>query len=113
MARARRRRQKGRGEVFKRPTGWAVRWREGGERRVRAGFATREDAQKVLEKVLGEIAQGRAVMPPNMRGVATRAARAGPFLDPTKKTPRSSAEDRYRWRKHLFPPFGRMKPLDV
>ena len=113
MARARRRRQKGRGEVFKRPTGWAVRWREGGKRRFRAGFATREDAQKVLEKVLGEIAQGRAGMPPNMRGVPTLAILAEPFLDRRKLTHRTSAEDRYRWRKHLCPYFGHLKPLDV
>lgn len=113
MARPRRRRQKGTGEVFRRPTGWAVRWREGGKRRFRAGFATREDAQKVLEKVLGEIAQGRAGMPPNMRGVPTLAVLAAPFLERRKLTHRTSAEDFYRWRKHICPHFGHLKPLDV
>jgi hypothetical protein len=54
----RRKRQYGSGEVFQDGRGWVIRWREDGRRRSRAGLPSREIAERLLAKVLGEVAQG-------------------------------------------------------
>jgi integrase len=110
---ARRRRQKGSGEVFRRGAGWAIRWREGSRRRYRGGFLTVDDARRVLDKVRGEIAQGRAGMPPDMRRVSPLAELAEEWLKRRDLTHRAAKEDRRRWKLHLGPFFGRMKPAEV
>lgn len=112
--RNRRRRQRGSGEVFeKAPGSWAIRWREGGRRRFRSGFSTREDADRVLAKVQGEIAQGRAGMPPDPAGFPTMAKLAAAWLDRRDKTHRAADDDRCRWDKHLAPTFGHLRAPEV
>ncbi|HEX9048979.1 MAG TPA: site-specific integrase [Anaeromyxobacter sp.] len=114
MARARKRRQWGKGEVYPSTSGtWGIRWREGGRRRRRAGFATREDAERVLAKVLGEIAQERAGMPPDSRSFPTLAELAEDWLDRRDKTHRAATDDRCRWNKHLRPAFGHLRASEV
>jgi len=64
----RRRRQWGKGSITRKASGdWQVRWREGGRRRVRGGFATRDDAERVLDRILGDLAQGRTGLPADPR----------------------------------------------
>lgn len=113
MARRRNRRQRGRGELYQEGAGWAIRWMESGKRRYKGGFPTREDAQRVLDKVAGEIALGRAGMPPDQRGVAQLSTFAKPFLEARKRTHRAGAEDSSRWNKHLAPSFGHLRPSEV
>jgi hypothetical protein len=36
---------------------WKIRWSEGGRRRTRGGYAARDDAERVLAKVLADLAQ--------------------------------------------------------
>src|SRR5229473_2524465 len=60
MTRHRKRRQWGSGEIHQTSSGWQVRWRENGLRRTRGGFATREDAERVLAKMRGDVARIRA-----------------------------------------------------
>ncbi len=113
MARRKSRRQRGRGELFKEGAGWAVRWMEGGKRTYKGGFPTREDAQRVLDKVMGEIALGRAGMPPDQRGVPPLSTFSKAFIDARKRTHRAGAEDSSRWDKHLAPFFGHLRPSEV
>jgi integrase len=108
-----RRRQKGTGEVFREGTGWAVRWRENGRRRYRGGFKTKEDAQRVLAKVRGEIVLERAGMPPDPRGFPTLAEEAEPWLERRKLTHRAAYDDGCRWRLHLEPAVGRLRPAEL
>lgn len=114
MPRHRRRRQKGSGEVFQSsPGAWAIRWREGKKRRFSAGFRSRDEAERVLAKVQGERAMGRAGMPPSEKGIPCLSVLADGFLGRREITHRSAKDDRYRWDKHLGPAFGHLKPSEV
>ncbi len=114
MARRNRRRQKGSGSVLETAPGvWAVRWVEGGRRRFRSGFAAREDAEKVLAKIRGEVAQGRAGLPADPAGFPVLSKLADAWLDRRDKTHRAADDDRCRWNKHLGPAFGRLRAAEV
>jgi integrase len=110
----RRRRQWGKGSVDLAENGtWKIRWREGGRRRTRGGFATRDDAERVLAKALGDLAQGRTGLAPDPRSTPRLDDLAADFLERRKLTHRTGAEDGYRWRKHLAPHFGRLRPGEI
>ena len=109
----RRRRQWGNGSVRRRGGSWQLRWVEGGRRRARSGFRTRDEAERVLAKIMGDIAQGRTGLPPDPRGVPTLAVLAEPFLTARDATHRAADMDRIRWRKHLAPHFGHLRPSEV
>ena len=112
MTRPRKRRW-GSGEVHQTSSGWQIRWRENGLRRTRGGFATREDAERVLAKIRGDMAQGRAGLPRDPRGLPTLGELAPAILERRKLTHRAADCDFYRWRKHLEPHFGALKPNAV
>lgn len=99
--------------MFRESKSWAIRWVESGKRRYKAGFTTREDAQKVLDKVRGDIAMQKAGMPPDQSGVPPLSTFATPFLDARKMTHRAGVEDAGRWKKHLAPWFGHLRPAEV
>ncbi len=115
MARAKKRRQWGSGEVHQIATGWQIRWRENGRRRS-AAYATRDDAERVLAKIRGDIAQGRTGLPPDPSGLPALSelvtGEKG-ILERRKLTHRSADCDQSRWRKHLAPYFGHLKPTAV
>src|SRR5229473_2511778 len=113
MTRHRKRRQWGSGEIHQTSSGWQVRWRENGLRRTRGGFATREDAERVLAKMRGDMAQHRAGLPPDPRGLPTLSELVPDILDRRKLTHRTADCDRYRWKKHIEPHFGHLKPSAV
>ena len=50
MARSKKPRQWGSGEVHQIATGWQIRWRENGRRRAKT-YANRDDAERVLAKI--------------------------------------------------------------
>ena len=113
MGRPKNRRQWGAGEVIKTAVGFKIRWRENGKRRKRSGFLTRDDAERVLAKINGDMAQGRSGLPPDPRGLPTLAELSPAFLERRKLTHRAGAEDASRWNKHLGPHFGHLKPTAV
>ncbi len=92
---------------------WSVRWREGGWRRFRGGFESKALAERVLAHIRGELAIGRAGLPPDPKVVPTLAKLAEDFLDRRKLTHRAAEGDRYRWKKHLKPHFGACRPGEV
>src|SRR2546429_3086862 len=106
MTRHRKRRQWGSGEIHQTSSGWQVRWRENGLRRTRGSFATREDAERVLAKIRGDMAQHRAGLPPDPRGLPTLSELVPDILDRRTLTHRAADCDRYQWKKHIEPHFG-------
>jgi integrase len=86
---------------------------EAGRRRFKSGFTNRDDAEKVLDKIKGEIAVGRAGLPPDPRGVPTLAVLAKPWLERRKATHAAGAEDACRWERHLAHAFGKLRPDEV
>ncbi len=114
MARLRQRRQWGRGSVQRGANGmWKIRWCEAGRRLTRGGFATRDDAERVLAKKLGDLAQGRTGLAHDSRKAPKLGELAPEFLKRRKSTHRAGAEDGYRWRKHLAPFFEHLRPAEV
>lgn len=103
MARRRRRRPHGGGQLVpsELPGGtWGIRWREAGKRHYQRGFATREIAERVLARIAGDVAVGRAGLPRDQKGVPELGVVAGPFLERRDLTHRAASTDRLRWKKH-------------
>src|SRR5207253_5269598 len=90
MTRHRKRRRWGSGGIHQSSSGWQVRWRENGRRRTHGGFASREDAGRVLAKIRGDMAQHRAGLPPDPRGLPTLAELLPDILDRRKLTHRAA-----------------------
>jgi integrase len=102
------------GSVYQRgPNNFWIKWREGGRIRYDRGYETREDAEKVRAKIVADIAAGRAGLPPDPRGLPSLAELADTWLEERKATHRAVADDRCRWKLHLKPIFGGMKPPEV
>lgn len=113
MARAKKRRQWGDGEVHQQPSGFQIRWRENGRRKAKGGIPTREEADRLLAKIKGDIAQGLTGLLPDPRGVPTLGELGDAVIERRKATNRSGGEDASRWKKHLVPYFGGMRPGSV
>jgi integrase len=114
MVRRRQRRQWGRGSVDQARNGtWKIRWSEGGRRRTRGGYATRDDAERVLAKVLADLAQGRTGLLPNPRSLPKLGEVAPDFFARRKRTHRAGVEDGSRWKNHLAPHFAHLRPTEV
>jgi integrase len=114
MTRRRQRRQWGRGSVDGARNGtWKIRWCEAGRRRTRSGYATRDDAERVLAKVFADLAQGRTGLLPNPRSLPRLGEVAPEFFARRKRTHRAGAEDASRWKNHLAPHFAQLRPTEV
>jgi integrase len=113
MPRTKRRREWGRGTVFKRGDRgtWSISWRQDGARSYEHAFETEDAAKKRLAVILGDIAAGRKLKP--KAGARTLNAYADPWLDARDGTHRSAYDDRNRWDNHLRDTLGRLKPADV
>lgn len=113
MARQKKRRQWGSGEINRTPTGWQIRWREGNVRRKQSGYATRDDAERVLATVMGNLARGKTGLPPDPRKLPTLGEEWPGFLERRKLAVRSADCDEYRWNGHMEDYFGHLKPTAV
>jgi len=67
-----------------------VRWRESGRKRTRGVFATREDPERVLAKIPGDMAQGRVGLPPDPRALPRLAELLPGILERRALTHRGS-----------------------
>jgi integrase len=112
MARRPRRRNWGTGTITTSGKRWALRWYENGRRRFKT-YATRDLAEKVLAKIVRDMAVGGAGLPRDYDESPNLDALATPWIERRKKTHRSAKDDRCRWKLHLGPAFGRMKPYEV
>jgi integrase len=109
-----RRRTRGTGEVYREEGRlWAFRWREGGKRRYSGGHATKAIAEQALAQVRARIGLDRAGLPFDPQAVPRLHALAKEFLERRKATHAAAKEDEYRWKRHLDPDFGRLRPHEV
>lgn len=91
---------------------WWIRWREGGKRKCKS-FVDEDTARKVLAKILSDIAMGKPSQPLDTGDAPTLADLAEPWLKRREKTHRAWQDDRCRWKLHLGPHFGRLRPVEV
>ncbi len=108
----RRKRRWGSGSVFEREGHWYARWRENGRHRCKS-FVSKELAEAVLAKIVRDIQAGEGGLPKDRRDVPALDELAKAWLKRREKTHRSAKDDRCRWRVHLAPVFGRLKPFEV
>ena len=95
------------------PGCFAIRWREGGRRMYRDGYETRAVAEAVLAKIRSEIAAGRAGLPPDPTGFPALADQGDKWIERRKATHRAWRDDESRWKRHLRPTFGSLRPAQV
>jgi integrase len=109
-----RRRGFGAGAIRKRGDRWQIAWREHGRRRYTAA-PDEETAKRMLAKILSDVALGRVGLEPEKKGTATLAELAEEWLERRKKNGkhRSAPDDASRWRMHLLPRFGKLRPDEV
>lgn len=113
MAKKRKRRTYGTGSISQRGARWMVRFQEVDGRRRTRSFGTRELAEKVLAKVLGQVALDQAGLPPDARDVPTLSDLFAPWIAAREHTHRSWRDDRSRWNTHVGVFFGKMRPAEV
>lgn len=112
MPRKPRRRTWGTGSIFERDGRWWIRWREHGRQRAKS-FTSKDIAEKVLAKILKDIEAGEAGLPRDFRESPNLETLAKAWLARRWQTHRSAKDDASRWKVHLGPTFGRMKPHEV
>src|SRR5258708_28599928 len=110
----RKRRQGGNGSIDRAANGtWKIRWCEAGKRKTRGGLRSRDDAERVLAKVLGDMAQGRSGLPADPASTPKLSELAPDYFERRKRTHRAGFEDASRWRKHAAPYFEHLRPAQV
>src|SRR5712692_973526 len=110
----RKRRQWGNGSIDRAANGtWKIRWCEPGKRKTRGGLRSRDDAERVLAKVLGDMAQGRSGLPADPAIIPKLSELAPDYFERRKRTHRAGFEDASRWRKHVAPYFEHLRPAQV
>lgn len=108
-----RKRQYGEGGLTRDGARWRIRWRQDGQRRS-STHPTRELAMAALRGIVGDLARGRAGLAPDPANAARLSAiavdwfagRAGPHN-------RNNDDECRKWRNHLEPAFGRLRPDDL
>lgn len=114
MARKKRKRPSGQGCVWQRgPGNFWIRWRERGRLRSRGGYATFDEAEKILAVITSNVRAERDGMPTDPRLAPTLAELGRDWLKRRDQTHRSAADDRSRWKRHVEPFFGKCKPGEV
>jgi integrase len=112
MARKPRRRNWGAGTITQSGKRFGVRWYENGRRRFKT-YATRELAEQVLAKIVRDMAVDDAGLRRDYDESPDLEALAKAWLERRLKTHRAAKDDGYRWKLHVCPVFGRMKPYEV
>jgi len=112
MPRRAKRRTWGTGSITERDGRWWIRWREDGRRRCKS-FASQEVAEEALAKNIRDAEGDAEGLRRDYRQAPTLNELAKPWLARREKTHRSFADDRSRWKLHLSPVFGKMRPHAV
>jgi len=112
MARKARRRTWGSGSIAERSGRWWIRWRENGRRRCKS-FASLEVAEEALAKNVRDAEGDSEGLRRDYRKAPTLDTLAKPWLERRAKTHRDAKGARCRWKLHLGPVFGKLRPHQV
>jgi integrase len=108
-----RRRPRGSGTIGKRGGVWFLRVGRGAGSVYETGFRTRGEAEARAALLRAETVHRRLGVAADPRLAPTLAALAGPWLERRKATHAAGAEDASRWRRHLEPVLGHLRPDEV
>lgn len=108
-----RRRPKGSGTIVREGSGYTLRIRAEGRRVHEAGFRTRAEAEARAAIIRAETVHRRLGAAADPRQAPTLEQLAGPWLERRVETHAAGAEDRTRWRRHLSPALGHLRPDEV
>lgn len=107
------RRPRGSGSIRKEGAGYAIIFGPRKNPTYEAGFRTKAEAEARLTLLRSEAMQRRLGVAADPRLTPTLAELAGPWLERRKLTHKAALEDGYRWKAHLAPHFGHLRPNDV
>lgn len=108
-----RRRPRGAGTIFKKGDGWAIRYGPRSASVFEGGFRSKLEADQRLTLVRAEAMQRRLGVATDPRLAPALGELAKPWLERRLITHAAGAEDGSRWRKHLAPAFGHLRPDQV
>ena len=112
MGAKRRKRQHGTGGIYKRGSSWLIKWREGGRQRYKS-FTDEELARRALAKITGDVQAEGVGLPVEKPLSPALSVLVEKWLARRKVTHRSARDDAGRWKNHLRPFFGRLRPEEV
>jgi integrase len=107
------RRPKGSGTIRKRGGFYSITYGTRAAPQHEGGFRTKAEAERRLTLIRAEAMQRRLGHAADPRLTPTLAVLADPWLERRKLTKKAWREDGYRWRKHLAPHFGHLRPDEV
>ncbi len=108
----RKRRKRPHGSIRQRGACWTVRWREKGRRRS-ASYPDRDTAEKVLKRIIGDIAAGRGGLEVERPPAPQLSKLSADWIARREKTHRAWRDDQIRMNKHILPFFGHLRPPEV
>jgi integrase len=108
-----RRRPRGSGTIVKKGRTWGIRYGPRGATTYEGGFRTKLEAEQRLTLLRAESMQRRLGAAADPRKVPTLSELATPWLERRKLSHAAGAEDASRWRKHLAPAVGHLRPDQV
>jgi integrase len=107
------RRPRGTGTIFREGPSWSVRYGPAAARRYETGFRTKAEAERRLALLRAESMQRRLGPATDPLLSPTLKELAAPWLEGRETSHAAGAEDGSRWRKHLEPFVGHLRPDDV
>ena len=107
------RRPRGSGSVVRDGAAWAIRYGPRKAKRYEGGFRTKAEAERRLVVLRSEDMNRRLGVAADPRQSPDLSTLADPWLKTRKVTHAAGAEDGSRWRKHLAPCFGHLRPSEV
>lgn len=110
MPRAQARRPRGTGSIRKHGSQWEIRWRERG-RPMSLCFPDYKTAARALLKATGDAAAAKGGLEPDTSKSPALSILADEWLK--HRANRSARHDRQRWRDHVAPVLGHMRPDEV
>jgi integrase len=108
------RRAYGSGTVYeKRPGSWVVAWRENGRRRYSEALPSKDLAEALRAKMERDRHTVAAGLPLPAGSFPALGTLGDLWLERRRKTHRSHVDDTSRWKRHVRPHFGHLRPAEI